>query len=1019
MIKIITGTARSGKTSAIFEEIRLSVENRQGGRVLIIPEQYSHEAERALCAICGPSMSLYADVLSFTELSRRVLSDTGGIAEPFLDEPGRLLCMSEALSNCKSGLKEFRLSAQKPEMQNSLLKSVDELKTMSISPGVLNRASEMAEGALKDKLKDLAVIMSAYDAVVANGHADPNDVFAITSIKIPFSSIEPGSAFYIDGFSDFSASEFLIIKALMQSGADLTFCFTTDGKSDIFAQSGAEIARIRQTAEKLGLECVCSHLYPKSGSFADSLFGLSGKPFSETVELYKTDGIYSECEFAAKKAMELVSSGRCRLRDIAVTARGFEDYRPNLESAFAERDIALFVADMAKLSSKPLCALIEYAYSITLFGWNSDDMLSYLGTGLSGLSFEEQDLLSGYIYKWDLREGNWRSKKPWGQHPDGYGGEFDDSTRNKLDRINALRDIVATPLINFADRNEKAGTAGEYAENLTEFLREAHIAENLSERARELKASGREALGDECRQLWDILVSAIEQVYAILQDTRLETERFARLFTLMLSKYEVGTIPTMLDSVTAGDIDRMRRRDIKYLIVLGATDDRIPAQRESGGVFTREDIDELDALDIPELKLGQREENGLWREFNMVYNCLSLPGKGVYISCPGENASFIYNRAKTVSRAEEREYECDPRPSLKYPPRGTLSKGSVEALYGRRIPVTPSRIDKYYSCRYRHFCEYGLLLREKAPASFDASSTGTFVHYVLENTARECREKGGFKVLSDDQIFEIAEYYMGKYQTEELGGLEDESPRFKWLFGRIKEDTLQVVKDTASEIRKSGFEPELFENKFETGGIADRIDSCETEEGKLVRVVDYKTGHKTFSLKDVWYGLGLQMLMYLYELSTDPENKIIPAGVEYVPARNEIPSMPKRPASDEEIQKKRDSDLKRTGIMLSEHDVPRKWSTEKTGLQTMSEEQFRMLCSHIDVMKDRMRKEISDGIIDANPFNDVNGNSCDFCPMKGKCGFEDEQNGESLRTFEKLKPEQVWELIGKEAGENA
>ena len=92
MLRLFTGRAGTGKTAAVINEIHTAVLEKQGRRLLIVPEQYSHEAERELCRVCGDSMSLYAEVMSFTGLARRIASQQGGGAAPYLDKGGRLLC---------------------------------------------------------------------------------------------------------------------------------------------------------------------------------------------------------------------------------------------------------------------------------------------------------------------------------------------------------------------------------------------------------------------------------------------------------------------------------------------------------------------------------------------------------------------------------------------------------------------------------------------------------------------------------------------------------------------------------------------------------------------------------------------------------------------------------------------------------------------------------------------------------------------------------------------------------------
>jgi ATP-dependent helicase/nuclease subunit B len=184
MLNIYTGRAGTGKTRAVMEEIAAAVGNKSGGRILVVPEQYSHEAERELCRVCGNSMSLYADVMSFTGMARTVLSRAGeGL--PLLDKGGRILCMALALDGLASRLRVYGAARRRPEMQTLLLSQLDELKTACVSPDALTAAADGCSGNLSDKLRDLALIAEAYDAVVSNGRADPSDRLTRLAEAIP------------------------------------------------------------------------------------------------------------------------------------------------------------------------------------------------------------------------------------------------------------------------------------------------------------------------------------------------------------------------------------------------------------------------------------------------------------------------------------------------------------------------------------------------------------------------------------------------------------------------------------------------------------------------------------------------------------------------------------------------------------------------------------------------------------------------------------------------------------------
>ena len=124
MLRLILGKAGTGKTTAVMAAIRRAVEAKRPGQILLVPEQYSHEAERELCAACGDSLSLYGEVFSFTGLARRLMSELGGGAAPWLDKGGRLLCMALALANVAPRLRVYGAAAHKVELQALLLREL-------------------------------------------------------------------------------------------------------------------------------------------------------------------------------------------------------------------------------------------------------------------------------------------------------------------------------------------------------------------------------------------------------------------------------------------------------------------------------------------------------------------------------------------------------------------------------------------------------------------------------------------------------------------------------------------------------------------------------------------------------------------------------------------------------------------------------------------------------------------------------------------------------------------------------
>lgn len=1050
MLHLIIGKAAGGKTASIMNEIKSAVENRQGGVILLVPEQYSHEAERELSAVCGPKLSLYAEVLSFTGLARKISSQVGGVSVPYLDGAGKLLCMRLACSRCRDRLLYYAPVISLPETGGSLVKASDELKLRCISPEMLSKASGMTSGPLSRKLSDLSLLMSAYNAAVSSGHADPGDMLSGLAGRIPESSIGAGTRVYADGFTDFTAAEMKVLKAILDSGAELTVCLNLDG-----IDGGSEVFAIQRLSARRLLALSDSHTIEVLDSgvpgFADMLFNYGADPETKPAgkaEVWRCGGISAECELAAQRIMELTGQG-CRYRDIAIAVRGFDDYRDSLESTLDRFGIPMLSARKSSMSSKSVAALISFAYDIILKGWNSDDVLSYLGTGLTGMDFADRDLLCAYVFRWQMNEKLWLAKEDWRQHPDGYDCEYTAADERRLAKINALRRGCAEPLIRLRKASRGAATVSEQAKALYAFLEDIKLASTLEKRSRALSEKGNDALADEYTRLWEIIVSALEQADSVLGDTPADTGEFAKLFSLMMSCYEVGSIPATVDAVAAGDFDRMRKRRIRHLIVLGASADRLPAPADGDGLFSWDEIETLDGIGIPELQLRESGESELWREFSLIYSCVSLPSEKMIIAYTDCDAgrSILASRAMELYGISEQTFddsafraaeiasvrESDPEAfgsaaEMTERPRGSLSTEGVAALYGDSLKISAGRTDSFYSCKYRYFCGYGLRAQPWKPSAFSARETGIYLHYVLEKTAGEVKERGGFSGVSNEELTEMTRKYTSMYVTDELEGFREKSPRFIYLFNRMASDAENIVLDTAEELRRSSFEPLEFELDFgnedrfppmqigESGdmlkmsGVADRVDIWEDGGKRYLRIADYKTGKKKFSLSEIWYGRSMQMLMYLSALRMAGDENTVPAGAMYVPARDEFVSADSADAPG--IDRKRADSKKRSGIMLNSGGIKEAWSSDSMKLTEISEDQSELLRTHVMNRLSGMASQIREGKIEADPYyEDENNTACTYCDFRECCGFMDGERGESCRELDKLKDDEVWDKM--------
>ena len=1098
MLRIITGRAGAGKTAKIIDEISAGIAAGRGGQVLLVPEQYSHEAERELARAAGEKLALGAEVLSFTGIARRVDAELGAGGRSVLSAGGRLLCMAVALEGVYTQLRVYMRARRSPELQLKLLAAMDELAAANVTPEALEGAAASVSGSLGDKLRDLSLISAAFSAAVGAERLDSSDRLDRLAERLGASSFARGGAVYIDGFTDFTAQEKRIVGELIRR-ADVTLCLTLDAidyGSELFDLARSTARWALRFAESEGVsssvETLESPLRSPMDVLAENLLAYPARRFDAEgrIRLCVADSIERECEHAAAEALRLARAG-CRWRDIAIAVRGFEDYRPALTAAFARFGVPLFTATRPDMLSKPLPTFIEAAYGIITGGWEQQDVFALLRTGLGALDADECDELENYCFTWSIGAKRWHSERDWGMHPDGYRGVLDDDAHERLRHINELRRRAAEPLLAFEAETGAARDARAQCAALAGLFARLELAKKLAGRSDALAAAGRTQAAEECARVWDAAVDALEQCALLLGDMELDAAAFSRLYLLTLSQYSVGVIPVSLDMVTAGDMDRMRRRHISHLIILGASDDRLPAPEGEGGVFSDDERRELAEAGLS-LDAGEAE---LWREYTLIYNTVSLPGGTLTISYSAWGAdgqerapSFLIQRARglfelelmPVSREEDllesrntaaaaaaaafsgrggsaaaREYFASHEPermgrieSAAALTRGRLSRENAQRLYGRDLRLSASRMERFASCRFSYFLTYGLKARPRVRAQFKAPEAGTFIHYVLQHVAAGAGE-GGIASLSAERLAVLSRECSEKYLEEELQGAEGKSARFMYLFRRLQKSAERIVADAAAELRVSDFKPLSFEldisaahsagipvgdgGSVRPSGIADRVDGWVRDGRLYLRVVDYKTGQKSFSLSDVYYGLGMQMLLYLFTLAAGGRElygmETIPAGVLYVPAREAVISADSEP-EDAYIEKERAKSLKRSGLLLADEEalhamehgdspvyIPIRWKEGvPEGDALASVQQMGQLARHIEDTLRAMAREIRSGSISADPcYKSERDNACLYCDYASACRFNDGEGGDARRYLPTLRAQNVWELL--EGGE--
>lgn len=1086
MVRLWLGVPR------LFERIRAEVERGLYGQILIVPHHYTHEAERLLSKFCGDSVSLNCEVLSMNRLADRVFGACGGLSDRVLEEGGRLLLLNLAGRAVSSQLRSFGAYREKPEFLMELLHIIDELKTHGVSARALEEAAAVSEGITSEKLSDLALLYSAYESLLTAQISDPAGRLAKLAEQLENCDYAVGKTVYVHNFTTFTPLESRVLESLMRKTDQIIFTFEPEqldhvpgGAEDLFLDSRTAAGRIRRIAEKHGIALEIE-VFKNRKSASDevehlrhALFRAPLQPYPEAckrIKLYRAETRWTEVEQAAAEIRRLCADEGFRFRDILVAVTDSSAYAEILEAVFESYEIPFYSDQPSPILEKPVMAAALAAIDCVCSDFRPEDVLRYLKTGLSGVSYEDGCKLENYITAWNLRTKAWTSERDWTHNPFGLSKEFDERATQTLDAINAARRRCSAPLRRLWKNvhQEKTAPASKYAEQLYAFFLELELDRFIQEKRTELAESGHLQTADEYAQLWGYLCSALDEMHTVLHDTQMEFEEFVGLFRLLLSSMRIGTIPVAVDRVVAGDAGRMRHRAAKVVMLLGAAAGAFPQPAKNSGILTEEDRSALLDCGIevekPASRLLERELEGahailtapqekLYLSYPLrtqeaeqtpsylmvriadLFSVQILPPKGeerlIYARQPckglvlGHSASAVSQAAYTyfMSKAEtagELRRVTDKASAG----RGSLSPEAVRSLSGEKIRMTASRADLLQSCRYAYFLQYGLRAQPRFTAEMDSLESGTFLHYVLQKTL------SGHGDATSEEISRQAAFYSEEYAKKVLGGLTGKSARIRYLFGRLKQTAAIVCINAAEELRVSKFAPLRFEMKFGDGGVApaapdgglelagtvDRVDGWIYDKKLYIRVIDYKSGVKKFDLNDIWHGLGMQMLLYLFALQAQGEQifgeETVGAGVHYFPVREPFVAAT-RGEDPEEIRKKADKLLLRSGLALDMEEVleameagPKKrfLSVTKSSLCTL--EQMGKLKRHLDKTLERIKQTLSGGEIAANPYyRDLKTNACMYCPFGVACRYDESTGEDRMRYLYKLKADEFWERM--------
>lgn len=384
-----------------------------------------------------------------------------------------------------------------------------------------------------------------------------------------------------------------------------------------------------------------------------------------------------------------------------------------------------------------------------------------------------------------------------------------------------------------------------------------------------------------------------------------------------------------------------------------------------------------------------------------------------------------------------------------------LSRIVARALYGQQLENSVSRLETYAACACRHFLQYGLSLQEREEFGFEASDMGTVYHAVLENYAGKLAESNlTWWDFTEDfaakAVKESVEAYAATYGETVLYS----SARNEYAITRMSRILTRTVLTLQKHLKQGSFQPDDYElsfrfaedldsihvdlsedEKMHLQGRIDRIDVSEDAEHVYVKVIDYKSGNRKFDLAALYYGLQLQLVVYMnaameMESRKHPDKEIVPAALLYYHIDDPTIETPVE-LTDEQINEQILAKLRMNGVVNSDPGVverldrymqdksvvipveKKKDGSFSARSGVLSREEMQLISSYVDAKIRSIGREILDGKIAANPYEKGNEEACTYCAYKKVCGFDGSIPGYEKRQLEDLDKQALMQRMQK------
>lgn len=836
------------------------------------------------------------------------------------------------------------------------------------------------------------------------------------------------------------------------------------------------------------------------------------------LHVYQAQNMREEVCDTCQRIRTLTDVSKLQYRDVAVVCGDLGGYADLVSETFALFGIPVFMDYSKSVMQTAFIESLCLIWDVLEYDFSAEAVMRYLRCGFSPLDREACDELENFLLRTGIR-GIKKYSYTWtlnNKKKEQTDAEIEDSVK-KTEQINLYRQTFLAHVKPLLELKEESSVE-DICRALYEFMSSGAMQKKLSERAAVFEKNGDLVRASEYRQIYAKVIDLLDQMVSLIGKEVMSLSEFKEILKAGFAEIKLGTIPQETDTVIVSDMERSRLTDIKALFFIGVNDSNIPGNVNGGGIISdidREFIADAGVTLAPtpkeqiyiqrlylymilskpldEIYLSYASVDGDGKSMRPAYLinmiCKLFPNlkcQPSYIShsidgvvMPAgtamikENYAALmrdYSRGKLAPEDKKKALGIGNvlsahgmegiRKSIEdvafeHFDNTLLSPEIIDALYGRVLQTSISRLEKFASCAYAHFLSYGMALKEREEFGFEKNDMGDVYHKVLEQFAQKIKEQGINwsecpEEVSNGLVDELLENIAATYGDTVLVSSARRGALTKRM-NRILKRTIDTIK---YQLSQGSFIPEEFEQTFfekrkitdrtgkEVGinitGKIDRIDLFEKDGRLYIKIIDYKSGNRDFDLTSVYHGLQLQLSVYMKQAMEFNKKKyhkddVYPSGMLYYHISDPVIDADDE-TSEEDITSKLLKELKLKGVVnsdrvnigLLDHLLAGTGSatsniipvaiTAKDEISSKSKvlsyEDFLSVCEFADHKLENIVGQIYEGKAGTVPCSMEKAYSpCQYCDYKSICKIESGISGYETKTYPKEDEEAVLEKI--------